>query len=536
MNYIDRKGNKTKKYIRGSMLCLAIVFLLLVCNQRCFADSDGITRAEAALYIAEQLGIEHSDSPENLYGLAYGIFPGDYDGKNDITNYEKDMTMEIAVVVLVRYAGWNTVQYSEEVAEKVEPFVSQEGFPYYQPDPTPRSIPYVTVAIERGLITEEDLKSLTKVIGYDVLDRLLERLKQINEESRDSRLFVPENSVREADNSIPECIIVDSDMEDDASLYSGEDVAVDFRSEGVRIYKGSTGVSGERQNYFPLGALESILSVGLEIPSKSYTHQSEGIYSTIDNYSTTTNGVALWGEATSKAEGSRVWGGFLTATSSKDMDSQLVGLEVDVTNDSLPGVNPNESKVGLQIVALGANECTNGVELLAAGKSSWHNGILVANGTISEDGTILGCAQGTPIMTGIDFTNTPFTNAAIGISNNSKIAMRSKTGNPAAIYTDDINDGYLVMQAGVSGLRITNNANDANLLILNADGTISPDCLAYQAIQGSNKTESGTLQSGIILCLAVVCVFLGWKLYVQNKRMIKIEKVIEDITPEDKET
>jgi len=535
MNYINHKENKAK-VLRGSMLCLVTVFLFLVCNQRCFADFDGITRAEAALYIAEQLGIEHSDSPEDLYGLAYNIFPGDYDGKNDVTNYEKDMTTEIAVVVLVRYAGWNTVQYSKELAERVAPFVTQEGFPYYQPDPTPRSIPYVTVAIERGLLEENELESLTKVIGYEALDTLIERLKEIEEEPGHTHLFIPENSVSEANNSIPECVIVDNNMMDDESLYSGEDVAVDFRSEGIRIYKGKTVVSGGRQSYFPLGPLESMLSVGLEIPAESFTHQSEGVYSTIHNYSPTTNGVALWGEARSKAKGSRVWGGFLNVASEKNLDAQLVGLEIDVTNDSLPGVSPNESKVGMQIVALGPHECTNGIELLAAGKSSWHNGILLTNGTISEDGTILGCSQETPVKTGIDFSNTPFTNAAIDISNNSKIVMQSKSGNPAAIYTDDINDGYLVMQAGASGLRITNNANDANLLILNADGTISPDCLAYQAILGSNKTENGTLQSGIILCLAVVCVFLGWKLYMQNKRMLKIEKVIEDITPKDKET
>ncbi len=346
------------------------------------------------------------------------------------------------------------------------------------------------------------------------------------------RLFIPKDSVEEAKNSIPEFVILDNNITDSESLYSGEDTAIDFRADGIRIYKGTTGVSGKKQNYFPLGALESVLSVGLEVSQDSYTHQSEGIYSTIENYSTTTNGVALWGEATSKADGARVWGGFLTATSQKDMDAQLVGLEVDVTNDSLPGVHPNQSKVGMQIVALGSYGCTNSIEVLAAEDSSWHNGILITNGTISENGTILGCAQDTPIMTGIDFTNTPFTNAAIDISNNSKIVMQSKSGNPTAVYADDINNGYLVLQAGASGLRITNNANDENLLILNADGSISPDCLIYKNIldKATIGKTVGFLFPGTMIILITVCIILYIKLYKQSKQLKAIQEVVENIT------
>lgn len=436
-----------------------------------------ITRADAALYIAEALDLPHTDDPENLYGLAYKAFPGDYDGKNDITNYDKEMTLEVAIVTLVRYAGWGTVQYDQEVADSVEPYVTPEGFPYYQPDPTPRSIPYVVVALDKGLLYEEELPALRETIGYDELDVYLDRLLKIESEMGTSKISIPETSAEEANNGKNEFVIMNADVEEDASLYSGEDTVIDFRSSGLRIYRGMTGVSGEKQNYFPLGPLESVVEVGLEIPETSYTHQSEGVYSTVSNYSKTTNAVALWGEAVSGAPEARVWGGFLTATSKADMDSQLVGLEVDVTNDSLPGISPNESKVGVQIVALGKYECTNGIELLAAGDSSWNNGILIADGTISESGAIIGSAQSTPVKTGIDFTNTPFTNAALAISNNSKITMQSKSGNPAAIYTDDIDDGYLVLQAGKSGLRITNNENDKNLMIIHPDGTIEADFL-----------------------------------------------------------
>lgn len=487
-----------------------------------------ITRADAALYLAEQLGIEYIEEPENLYGLAYGIFPGDYDGKNDITNYDKDMTLEIAIVTLVRYAGWNTVQYDEELAMMVESFVTPEGFPYYQPDPTPRSIPYVVVAIQNGLLNEAELDCLTEKIGYDTLDVYINRVKEIEQKLGAPSLHSPRSDAAEADNGLAEFVVMDDNVRDDESLYSGEDTVIDFRSSGLRIYRGETGVSGWRQNYFPLGALESLVEVGVEVPATSYTHQSESVYATIDNYSTTTNAVALWGEAVSQAPESRVWGGFLTATSQKDMDAQLVGLEVDVTNDSLPGVAPNESKVGIQVVALGQYECTNGIELLAAGKSSWNNGILISQGTISENGAVIGLAQNTPIATGIDFSNTPFTNAALSVGNNSKITMQSKSGSPAAMYADDINDGYLVLQAGVSGVRITNNENTENLLIIHPDGTIEANSLILT--NPIKQEEQGIDLITIVLC----CSLLAMMVYVVvlNKKMKLMNEVLNSIRKE----
>ena len=504
------------KQIASFVLILSIGFCYTTASA---AEEEPITRADAALYIAEALEIPHTDDPQNLYGLAYNIFPGDYDGKNDITNYDKEMTLEIAIVTLVRYAGWGIVQYDQEVAERVEQYVTPEGFPYYQPDPTPRSIPYVVVALNKGLLYEAELPALRDIIGYDDLNIYIDRLLKIESETEQSKIFVPETLAGEADNGKNEFVIINANVKEDESLYSGEDTILDFRSSGLRIYRGMTGVSGEKQNYFPLGPLESVVEVGLEIPETSYTHQSEGVYSTVNNSSKTTNAVALWGEAVSNAPEARVWGGFLTATSKEGMDSQLVGLEVDVTNDSLPGISPNESKVGMQIVALGTYECTNGIELLAAGNSSWNNGILISDGTISESGAIIGSSQTTPIKTGIDFTNTPFTNAAVAISNNSKITMQSKSGNPAAIYTDDIDDGYLVLQAGRSGVRITNNENDKNLMVIHAAGTIEAD------FPNSNTSEN----RGMIILLAVIMIgFFGYIIYL-NKKLKHLQKMVSSL-------
>lgn len=216
------------------------------------------------------------------------------------------MTLEIAIVTLVRYAGWGIVQYDQEVAERVEQYVTPEGFPYYQPDPTPRSIPYVVVALNKGLLYEAELPALRDIIGYDDLNIYIDRLLKIESETEQSKIFVPETLAGEADNGKNEFVIINANVKEDESLYSGEDTILDFRSSGLRIYRGMTGVSGEKQNYFPLGPLESVVEVGLEIPETSYTHQSEGVYSTVNNSSKTTNAVALWGEAVSNAPEARV--------------------------------------------------------------------------------------------------------------------------------------------------------------------------------------------------------------------------------------
>ena len=86
------------------------------------------------------------------------------------------------------------------------------------------------------------------------------------------------------------------------------------------------------------------------------------------------NAVSVWGDSTSIANGAKSWGGFFSARSScpgfvkggplqkygdpslvscKDHDNQLIGIEIDVLNSSKPGIYPNMSKTGLQIVGFG---------------------------------------------------------------------------------------------------------------------------------------------------------------------------------------
>ena len=70
--------------------------------------------------------------------------------------------------------------------------------------------------------------------------------------------------------------------------------------------------------------------------------------------------------------------------------------------------------------------------------------------------------------------NTNFSNGALLLSENSKIVFNTKDGS-AAIYGDDINNGYLVLQNVKSGLRIVNNANNENILIINDDESLDND-------------------------------------------------------------
>ena len=129
-------------------MIVAVAFGALVLHsQERTAPPASVTRAAAALRIAEDLGIRHGANPGDLYELFPDVFPGGYDGKADRAYPDKEATLENIVVALVRWAGWDTVHYSESLASQVKPYVTAEGFPFYGPEPTPRSIPYVVGAL-----------------------------------------------------------------------------------------------------------------------------------------------------------------------------------------------------------------------------------------------------------------------------------------------------------------------------------------------------------------------------------------------------
>lgn len=211
-----------------------------------------------------------------------------------------------------------------------------------------------------------------------------------------------------------------------------------------------------------------------------------------------TNAVALWADAQSQVNGGRVWGGFLSARSDfsrlpagSNPDSQLIGLEIDVLNAGLPGVYPNASKVGLQIVGFG-NRNTNAIEILTQTPSAaWQNVINIQPGTVAPDGTVIGMAPQNAGV-GINFLGSRFADSAFLVSENQRITFRTAGTSDAAIWRDDINNGYLVLQAGPPGLRIVNSDNTANLLMVTSDGDLVTRYGSYSTL----VTRVGNLELG----------------------------------------
>ena len=185
-----------------------------------------------------------------------------------------------------------------------------------------------------------------------------------------------------------------------------------------------------------------------------------------------TNAVASWSDATSRVDGGRVWGGFISARtgfSQPGWDSQLIGLEIDVLNGGLPGVSPNLGKVGLQIVGFG-NPNTDAIQILTETPSAAFQNILsIQPNSIVSDGAVIGMAP-QHAGRGIDFSGSTFSDAAFIVSANQRFVFRTPGLNDAAIYRDEFSNGYLVLQAGPPGLRITDASNSTNLMIITPDG------------------------------------------------------------------
>lgn len=186
-----------------------------------------------------------------------------------------------------------------------------------------------------------------------------------------------------------------------------------------------------------------------------------------------TNAVAFWSDAASVVNGGRVWGGFISARSGlpTGADSQLIGLEIDVLNGGLPGVYPNASKVGLQIVGFG-NPNTNAIEITTdTASAAFQNVINIQRNTVAPNGAVIGMAPQSAGR-GIDFQGSTFSDGAFIVSPNQKLVFRAPGLGDATIYRDELFNGFLVLQAGPPGLRIVNNQNNTNLLIVTPTGDL----------------------------------------------------------------
>jgi len=454
------------------LLCVSVLILSST------VDSSAMDRAAAALDIANDLGIRHNNDPNQLYGLFPEIFPGGYDGTVDVSFHQKEATFEHVVVALVRWSGWDTVHYDATEIDRVSKYVSPEGFPYYSPDPTPRSIPYIIVALRRGLIEEGLLPKLRMPVTAQDIDSLCAKAKEL--------------AARE--DILPPLTLDDAGMKHlaDAKQHPGQLVLLptgfnhyevlknlpnrilDLNAPSLRLFNGSDSLASGKQDYFPLGPLESQFSVGLKVGANSFSHQSESIYGSIENESSTTNAVGIWGSAKSLQKNARVWGGFLVASTANagGDDAQIVGLEVDSINNALPGVSPNRSKVGIQVVGIGSQPLTNALEIIGAANGKWSNGVLLEKGAIHPDGAIIASSDNGEIARGIDFSQTHFRDSAFSLGQGSRITFQNKSGGPSMFYTDNIDLGHFVFRAGASGLRITSNDDSKNLATIDGSGNI----------------------------------------------------------------
>lgn len=435
-------------------------------------------RAAAALRIAQDLGLPHSSDPKNLYSLFPGIFPGGYNGTVDVSLYREEATIENVVVALIRWTGWDTVHYDTQLIGTVTPYVTRTGFPYYAPDPTPRSIPYIIVALQNKLITNSDLPRLRSAVSDQEIDYLCRKAKELSM----NRPIVPPlmlddsglNQLDSAKHNPQQVLILPTGFAHYDLLQNLPNRFLDLNAPSLRIFNSSCALSKGKQDYFPLGPLETQLSVGLHVGENSFSHQAESIYGEVENASTTVNAVGIWGSAASLRKNARVWGGFLVARTAEGPknDAQVIGLEVDALNYALPGIAPNRSKVGIQVVGIGDHVLSEALEVIGAGPAKWLNGILVQRGAISPEGTVLGLAESNDLMRGIDFSHTNFKDSALLLKQGSRVTFNSVSGTPAMVYTDAFNKGHFVLRAGQSGLRIASNDDSKNLALFDDTGNI----------------------------------------------------------------
>lgn len=458
-----------------------------------------INDAQAAKIIGKRLDLIMNSRRGDLYGLFPSIFPGGYEGRVDVSLWNKTATLEHVVVALVRWAGWNTIDYNHNIAKKISEFVSPQGFPYYAPDPTKRSIPYIVCALEHGLIKEENVSDLRKPIGPKEVEHLCARVKRL---IKTPMRYKAEHLKIDKTMNIGSLAILLPGFDQYQKLNRYNEAILDLNSPGIRLFNAGSPLSNGKQQYFPLGPLETMLSVGMHVDKNNYSHQAEAIYGITDNYSKTVNGVGIWGDGTSRSRGARVWGGFLVAKTAdgKRNDAQAIGLEVDIVNNAAPGTSPFASKTGIQIVGIGRNPVTNALQVIGAGPAKWQNGILFSGNSISKTGAFIGAALSrNRISRGIDFSNVHFSDAAILLAQGSKVRFLTKQGyRSAEIYTDKFGNGHLVLIAGPSGIRIANNKNTANIISINDKGVISRSSLIWRNFPGIKY----------ILLVAFVCLML----------------------------
>lgn len=120
--------------------------------------------------------------------------------------------------------------------------------------------------------------------------------------------------------------------------------------------------------------------------------------------------------------------------------------------------------------------------------------------------------------------------APIEIKKGEKIILQTKNGESAAIYTDDYDNGYLVIQSGMMGIRITNNNNTGNLLTIRSDGSVDPNSFFYKnnglPIKAQDNNMPIKVLSGFVVVLFAVIIFLIRYALKLNRKMTELSDMI----------
>lgn len=276
----------------------------------------------------------------------------------------------------------------------------------------------------------------------------------------------------------------------------------------------------------------------------SHNHY-QNLLSEVLNFSEGTNAVSIWGDSSAVQNGSKAWGGFFSARSNMQefvdndtfskyvpddvnleydentYDAQLIGAEIDVLNGGLPGVYPNMSKTGVQIVGFG-NPNSMAVEVRSEDtdkdmeqtdrRGVFESGIYFKN-SIADYGRLIVSDQDTARI-GLDFNSTLFKEGAVKLkSEQVGTGIIYNDGTSGEIYggkrwseTDDKND-WLTLRAGEGGIRIVSNDNTKELVSIDNNEGIYLNGDVY--VNGKKMyAKEPSQKNKLLLCAVFGCLLV----------------------------
>lgn len=286
----------------------------------------------------------------------------------------------------------------------------------------------------------------------------------------------------------------------------------------------------------------------------NHNHYQNLLVSTI-NRAPNVNAVSIWGDSHALADGSKAWGGFLSARSScstyaqngplnryspeikscgPERDNQLIGLEIDVLNESKPGIFPNMSKTGLQVVGFGnpnsmaievRSEDTDRKAATTAPAGAFESVLYIKNAIQPEYGRLI-VADFEKAKIGLDFRRPLFTEGLLrGRSNGVGTGLILNDGNSGEMYggkrwgeTFQDERGWLTLRAGNGGLRVVSNDNKREILAVDNDGGIYLNGDLF--INQTPGSLAGTNRALLITIALATLINLGLVMY--NRKQLKM--------------